>query len=644
MAKKGKKKSGGGSSGRSGPFSYDLKLRAVKLYLEEGYSKDLIAEELGVGKSTLTAWAKQYREEGEDGLRPRPRRKGKPKVSPAAKRKAVELKRRNPEYGCRRISHLLRRMFFLKASPETVRQTLQAEDLVERVKSRPKRNPPKPRFFERSRPNQMWQSDIFTFRLGGRNAYLIGYLDDYSRYLTGAGLYRSQTAECVLEVYRRAIAEYGVPKEMLTDNGRQYTNWRGTTRFEAELKKDRVAHIKSRPHHPMTLGKIERFWKSIFTEFLSRVQFDSFEEARERLLLWVKYYNHKRPHQGIGGLCPADRFYEIQSELKKVVERGIAENVLETALRGRPQKPFYMVGRMGEQSVVIRAEKGKVKMLVDGQEGQPGRELVYAVKEEQKDESGEQIGQGTDDGTVPNLHGAGEDRGGAGGVVGAAQTLGAVPTVGDQLCDAAGLATPGAGSDDAGAGTADERRGGSGPGPGPEAGEAAGADEPAGGEALETGAKTGENPDSEDRGDQVEAMALPPNGGFLLRPEEVPIVKELLRKMEAERSGDESERPEAAGPTTGPGTVEGRVDPEGPQRTDDGRGGGEGPGGEPQDVLQVGETGAVGNDGGPLRARLGPAGFGAGRGEGDPEEEGSGVGAGTAAEAAERAVAQAAAV
>jgi putative transposase len=124
-----------------------------------------------------------------------------------------------------------------------------------------------------------------TFRLAGRNAYLIGFMDDYSRYITALGLYRSQTAAHVLETYRRGIAEYGVPKEMLTDNGRQYTNWRGKTRFEREMKKDRVKHIRSRPHHPMTLGKIERFWKSIQNEFLQRAQFDSFEQAVSEPLL-----------------------------------------------------------------------------------------------------------------------------------------------------------------------------------------------------------------------------------------------------------------------------------------------------------------------------------------------------------------------
>ncbi len=97
-----------------------------------------------------------------------------------------------------------------------------------------------------------------------------------------------------------------------------------------------------------------------------RAQFDSFESARERVRLWVKHYNHQRPHPALEGLCPADRFFAIAQELRQVIERGIQENGLELALRGQPRSPFCMVGRMGEQSVVIRAEKGKVKMLGDG--------------------------------------------------------------------------------------------------------------------------------------------------------------------------------------------------------------------------------------------------------------------------------------
>jgi hypothetical protein len=191
----------------------------------------------------------------------------------------------------------------------------------------------------------------------------------------------------------------------LTDNGRQYTNWRGKTRFEQELEKDRVRHIRSRPHHPMTLGKIERFWKSILGEFLQRAQFDSFEQAVERTALWVKYYNHKRPHQGIGGLCPADRFFEIAHELKQTIEKGVQENALELALRGRPVDPFYMVGRMGGQSVVIRAEKGKVRMLLDGEDASSDKELVYDARKDIDDEY--------DQDTSPVLRPAAEDHRGA---------------------------------------------------------------------------------------------------------------------------------------------------------------------------------------------------------------------------------------
>ena len=130
----------------------------------------------------------------------------------------------------------------------------------------------------------------------------------------------------------------------------------------------------------MTLGKIERFWKTIWEEFLVRAQSDSFDSARERVRWWVKHYNHRRPHQFLDGLCPADRFFAIAQELRQVIERGIQENVLELALRGQPRSPFYMVGRMGEQSVVIRAEKGKVKMLVEGEEQQAHREVIYNLE------------------------------------------------------------------------------------------------------------------------------------------------------------------------------------------------------------------------------------------------------------------------
>ena len=73
----------------------------------------------------------------------------------------------------------------------------------------------------------------------------------------------------VLEVLKGAIGQWGVPREILSDNGRQFVAWRGETRFQRVLKQQGIGHVRSAPHHPQTLGKIERFWQTIWREFLS---------------------------------------------------------------------------------------------------------------------------------------------------------------------------------------------------------------------------------------------------------------------------------------------------------------------------------------------------------------------------------------
>ncbi len=433
---------------RSNRYSPDFKLQIVRKYLEESMPVSVIHQECGMSTETIGRWVRDYRRYGEAGLAPSRTGKGRSLPAPV-KEKIVEIKKENPLFGITRISQLLKRAFFLSASPETVRKTLHDKSLIQSPPKKRQRNITRPRFFERSTPNQLWQTDIFTFRLGGHYAYLIGYIDDYSRYVTGLELFRTQTAQNVIEIYRRAAAEYNPPKEMLTDNGRQYTSWRGNSRFEAEMKKDKLHHIKSRPHHPMTLGKIERFWKTIYLEFLSRAQFASFEDAAERIRQWVKYYNHKRPHQGIGGLCPADRYFEIQGELRKTIEQGIQENLLEMALRGKPKLPFYMVGRMEGQSVVLRAEKGRLRLSVDD-EDDVTQEVVYNLNEEGDN-------HGKDEERAEAVHdesrGDGEVPGGPVGLDGAAQAGASLPGTADPVDGAVAVAEAGNGGNAAGPGT-----------------------------------------------------------------------------------------------------------------------------------------------------------------------------------------------
>ena len=170
-------------------------------------------------------------------------------------------------------------LFLLPASPETVRRQLAqgradapTSSPSSQAQSRPSRasssGPP---------PTRCGRADIFTFRLGGRNAYLIAFMDDYSRYIVGGGAVPQPDR-------RRPSSRFTAGRRRVSGRPRRCspttagnTPAGAASRFQKELAKDRVHHIRSRPHHPMTLGKVERFWKTIWSEFLGRAQFDDFE-------------------------------------------------------------------------------------------------------------------------------------------------------------------------------------------------------------------------------------------------------------------------------------------------------------------------------------------------------------------------------
>ena len=97
-----------------------------------------------------------------------------------------------------------------------------------------------------------------------------------------------------------------MPAEILTDNGSQYVTWRGKSQFSRELEKRGIRQIVARPRRPQTLGKIERFWGSLWRECLETSMFLDLADARQRIGLYIDYYNFQRPHQGIEGMVVAD--------------------------------------------------------------------------------------------------------------------------------------------------------------------------------------------------------------------------------------------------------------------------------------------------------------------------------------------------
>ena len=348
---------------RSSPVVFEAKMLAIEA-VNCGADRQDIAKILGINPTTISNWLKLYRDEGIKGLCRKPSNKVVRKQCTELEKRIIAHRTENPEHGVRRIRDELRSKEGLTVSAEKVRQTVNAAG-VGNPPPVPHKRPPQVRRFERPVPNAMWQTDIFTFNLKRMyKVYLIGIIDDHSRYLVGWGLYRQQTAAAVMEVVKGAIGQWGAPREILSDNGRQFVAWRGKTRFQKTLKQQGIQHVRSAPHHPMTLGKIERFWQTIWREFLEEAVFASFADACQRLDHWVGYYNHQRPHQGIDGACPADRFYGMAKDVEEAVSQGCQENSLRLALGQEPHPPLYLLGQMGGTDVRVVRKGDDIEVKV----------------------------------------------------------------------------------------------------------------------------------------------------------------------------------------------------------------------------------------------------------------------------------------
>ncbi|MCK5641163.1 MAG: transposase family protein, partial [Gammaproteobacteria bacterium] len=244
--------------------------------------------------------------------------------------------------------------------------------------------------------------------------YLVGMIDDHSRYMVGHGLFRQQKSAAVMEVVKGAIGQWGAPRELLSDNGRQFASWRGKTEFQKTLTRQGIQHVRSAPHHPMTLGKIERFWKTIWTEFLKEAHFASFADARQRLDHWIAYYNHQRPHQGIDGACPADRFYGVSGDVEEAIKQGCVENSLQLALGQETRPPLYLLGKLGETDVRVTRKGDDIEVIV----GDAVHEIIkmgapFALDEQgrsNREEASHEV-EGSDGGGEISGGGAGEERG-----------------------------------------------------------------------------------------------------------------------------------------------------------------------------------------------------------------------------------------
>jgi transposase InsO family protein len=329
-------------------------------------------ELLGLTSHTLYQWRRRFEEDGPAGLEDHPRgsRQGKTRLPEPTRRAILMLKRRRPDWGVDRIRDVLMRSQGYPASSGAIQRLLLSQGYeVAAVATAP--HPPKRAHrFERARANQMWQTDLFTFLLPreNRRLYLVVFMDDRSRFVVSHALSASSGGSLVREALEAGIVKHGPPEEVLTDNGPQYHTWRGTSSFTKLLRKRGIRHILSRPKHPQTLGKVERFWQTLWKECLESAVLRDLDDTRHRVGHFIDYYNFQRTHQGLDGLVPADRFFDAESAVRKTLETRVAQNALELAQQGEPRRRFYLTGQVDGQAISLHGEDGKVILKRDESE------------------------------------------------------------------------------------------------------------------------------------------------------------------------------------------------------------------------------------------------------------------------------------
>ena len=331
---------------------------------------------VGLSPKTLYSWRGRFVRLGPAGLSEKgPRKVGPSRLPEPTQRAILMLKQAHSDWGIDRIHDVLLRAEGHAASPGAILRVLTENGYVVEGDPIQARAQDAVRHFERARPNELWQSDLFTFVLkpSPQRVYLVIFMDDHSRFVVSYGLNASASGAMAREALSSGIANFGAPKEVLTDNGPQYASWRGKSAFTKLLEKRGVKHLLARPRRPQTLGKVERFWRSLWTECLESAVFRGLEDARTRVGHFMDYYNFQRPHQGLGdALVPADRFFSAAPEMRKTMAERVARNAAELARDGAPRKAFYLSGRVGDEGIALHGEGGRVILTHEG----GGREEV----------------------------------------------------------------------------------------------------------------------------------------------------------------------------------------------------------------------------------------------------------------------------
>jgi len=286
-------------------LSQSEKMEIIRIVEQSEIGAVRTIKELGISTSTFYKWYNRYKKSGYSGLasRPRQQRRFWNQLPPWERNKVVKIALKKPELSPRELAFYITDEYKWFVSESTVYRILKSRGLVTSpahilIKAANKFKD------QTTAVNQMWQTDFTYFKIVGWGWYYLStILDDYSRYIIHWELCKNMKEDDVERCMVQALKKTGLNKEeapkLLSDNGSCYRSGE----LKNFLEHKGVQHVRGRPHHPQTQGKIERYHRSM-KNIIKLENYYIPQDLEYRLAEWVDYYNNYRYHEALNNLKP----------------------------------------------------------------------------------------------------------------------------------------------------------------------------------------------------------------------------------------------------------------------------------------------------------------------------------------------------